>query len=143
MKHFCAEGLGRVVILELERGEKIIESIESTLKKEGIKNAYIASGIGSVQHVEFHRPTTLDEAAVDEFLSYDQPFELGCISGTIIDGVAHLHFSMGSNESLQMGHLETGTEVLYLAELTLVEIKGLQLERVLTPEKVKKLFPKE
>lgn len=143
MKHFCAEGLGRVVILELERGEKIIESIESTLEKEGIKNAYIASGIGSVQHLEFHRPTTLDEATVDEFLSYDQPFELGCISGTIIDGVAHLHFSMGSNESLQIGHLEHGTEVLYLVEVTIVEITGLQLERILTPENVKKLFPKE
>lgn len=143
MKYFNAKGLGRVIILELERGEKIIEAVESVLAKEGIRNAYIASAIGSVQHVEFHRPTTLDEVAVDEFMSYDEPFELGCISGTIIDGVAHLHFSMGSNESLQIGHLERGTEVLYLAELTIVEIEGVQLERVMTLEKVRKLFPKE
>lgn len=143
MKHFCAKGLGRVIILELERGEKIIESVEETLKEAGIKNAYIASGIGSVKHLEFHRPLTMDEATVDEYVSFDQPFELGCISGTIIDGVAHLHFAMGSHESLQIGHLEEGTEVLYLAELTIVEIEGIELERVLTPEKVKKLFPKE
>lgn len=143
MKHFSAKGLGRVIILELERGEKIIESIEETLKKEGIKNAYIASGIGSVKHVEFHRPLTMDEATVDEYVSFDQPFELGCISGTIIDGAAHLHFAMGSYESLQIGHLEKGTEVLYLVELTIVEIEGIQLERKFTPEKVKKLFPKE
>ena len=143
MKYFCAKGLGRVIILELERGEEIVESVEDVLEKEGIKNAYVASAVGSVQHVEFHRPITLDQAAVDEFVSYDQPFELGCISGTIIDGVAHLHFSMGSKESIQIGHLEKGTKVLYLAELTIVEIEGIQLERVLTPEKVKKLFPKE
>ena len=143
MKHFCAKGLGRVIILELERGEKIVESVESVLEEEGIKNAYIASAIGSVKHVEFHRPLTMDEATVDEFVSYDQPFELGCISGTVIDGIAHLHFSMGSKDSIQVGHLEKGTEVLYLVELTIIEIEGVQLKRMLTPEKVRKLFPIE
>lgn len=141
MKYYCGKGLGRVIILELDRGEKIIEAVESTLKEVGIKNAYIASAVGSVKHVEFHRPTTMDLAAVDEYVSFDEPFELGCISGTIIDGVAHLHFSMGSNESIQIGHLEKGTEVLYLVELTIIEIEGVELKRMLTPEKVKKLFP--
>ncbi len=143
MKHYCAKGLGRVIILELERGEKVIESVESVLKEEGIANAYIASAVGSVKHVEFHRPLTMDEATVDEFVSFDQPFELGCISGTVIDGSAHLHFSMGSKESIQIGHLEKGTEVLYLLELTIIEIEGIQLKRMLTPENVRKLFPKE
>ena len=141
MKHFCASGLGRVIILELDRGEMIIESVESILKQEGIKNAFVSSAVGSVSHVEFHRPITLDAAAVDEFLSFDEPFELGGISGTVIDGVAHLHFSMASKDSIQIGHLEKGTEVLYLVELTITEIKGIQLTRMLTPEKVKKLFP--
>ena len=142
MKHFCASGLGRVVILELDRGEKVIESIESTLKKEGIKNAYIASAVGSIQHLKYHRPLTLATMAEDEFLSLSEPFEIGNIGGTVIDGVAHLHISAGSPQGVQVGHLEKGTEVLYLVEIVLVEILGVELERVLTPEKVKKLFPK-
>ncbi len=143
MKHYCAKGLGRVVILELERGEMIVESVESVLTQAGIKNAYIASAVGSVKHVEFHRPLTMDAATVDEYVSIDQPFELGSITGTVIDGVAHLHFSMGSKDSIQIGHLEKGTEVLYLAELTIIEIEGIQLKRMMTSEKVKKLFPVE
>jgi len=143
MRHFSASGIGRVIILELDRGERIIESIEDVLAKEGIKNAYIASAVGSVKKVEYHRPLTFDIEAVDEFISVEEPFELGNITGTVIDGVAHLHFSMASKDSIQMGHLERGTEVLYLAELTIIELNGLNLQRLLTPEKVKKLFPKE
>lgn len=141
MKCYSGSGLGRTFLLELDRGELIVESIEKVLQENNVKNAYIASGIGSVQHVEFHRPTTLSEVTEDEFLSFDQPFELGGISGTIIDGVAHLHFSMGSKDSLQIGHLEYGTKVLYLAELLIVEISGVSLKRVMTKEKVRKLFP--
>jgi hypothetical protein len=39
--------------------------------------------------------------------------------------------------------MEPGTEVLYLFEVVLAELSGLNLERKLTPEKVKKLFPKD
>lgn len=140
MKYFNGDGLGRVIILELERGENIIESIENVLAKENIRNAYIASGIGSIKHLEYHRPTTMDEATVDEYLSYDEPFELGAISGTVIDGMAHLHFSVASKDSIQIGHLEKETEVLYLVEITIVELIGYQLTRKMTKEKVNKLF---
>lgn len=143
MKYFNGKGLGRVIILELERGENIIESIEGVLAKEDIKNAYIASGIGSIRHLEYHRPTTMEEITVDEYLSYDEPFELGCISGTIIDGKTHLHFSAASKDSIQIGHLEKGTEVLYLVEITIVELTGYQLTRQMTKEKVNKLFSVE
>ena len=44
-------GVGRTVILELDRGDDIVESVEKTLEKEGIKNAYIASAVGSIQHL--------------------------------------------------------------------------------------------
>ena len=143
MRHFTGSGLGRVVIVELTRGDLIIESIEAALEKEGIKNAFIASGIGSLMRLQYHRPLTLAEVAEDEFFNLEEPFELGNIAGTVIDGVAHIHFSAGSPNGVQIGHLEKGTQALYLAEITLVEITGMDLERRLTPENVKKLFPKE
>ena len=137
MKAFMGSGVGRTVILELDRGDDIVESVEKTLEKEGIKNAYIASAVGSIQHLEYHRPLTMDEATEDEFL----PFETGGVTGTVIDGVAHLHFSGGGVQGIHVGHLEKGTRVLYLMELVVIELEGFALKRVLTPENAKKLFP--
>ena len=142
MKCYEGTGLGRVLVLELKRGEKIVESVEAALKERGIRNAYVASSVGSVQLMKSHRPTSLAEVTEDEFLTEQDPFELGGISGTVIDGVAHLHFSMASPNQVQCGHLEYGCEVLYLVEITVVEILGLNLERRMTPEKVKRLFVK-
>ena len=39
MKAFMGSGVGRTVILELDRGDDIVESVEKTLEKEGIKMA--------------------------------------------------------------------------------------------------------
>ena len=141
MKAFMGDGIGRTMKLELDRGEDIVEGVESALKKEGIRTAYIASAVGSIQHLEYHRPLTMDEATEDEFLSLNGPFESGGISGTIINGVAHLHFSGGGVGGVHVGHLERGTKVLYLMELVVIELKGFELQRKLTPENVKKLFP--
>jgi predicted DNA-binding protein with PD1-like motif len=143
MRYFSGISIGRVFILELVRGEKIIESIRELLEKEGIKNAYIASAIGSIGKLCFHRPTSRAPVTEDENLSLLEPFEIGGIMGTVIDGVEHLHFSAASKESVQIGHLEPGTEVLYLTEIVLIELKNLNLERKMTEEMVKKLFVKE
>lgn len=141
MKSYMGNGIGRTMIIELDRGDDIIEGVENALKEKGIRNAYIASAVGSLEHLDYHRPTTMDLATEDEFLSIDGPFETGGITGTIIDGVAHLHFSSGGIGGVHVGHLEKGTKVLYLMELVLIELNGLELKRVLTPENVKKLFP--
>ena len=142
MKCYEGEGLGRVLVIELKRGDKVVESVEAAVKEKGIKNAYVASSVGSVQLMKSHRPTSLAEITEDEFLTIEEPFELGGISGTVIDGVPHLHFSMASPNQVQCGHLEYGSEVLYLVEITIVEILGLNLERRMTPQKVKRLFVK-
>ena len=37
MRKFIGEGIGRIVVLNLQRGEKLLESIREQLKEEGIK----------------------------------------------------------------------------------------------------------
>ena len=140
MQKYVADTFGKVVILELERGEKIIETVEETLKELGIRNAYVASGIGSVQRLCYHKPTSLSAQAEDVFIDEVGAFEFGGIAGTVINGVAHFHFTIANMDGVYAGHLEYGTEVLYLAEITLVELPGFALERKLTDENVKKLF---
>ena len=140
MKRYVSDNIGKIVIIELERGEKIIESVEATLKEMGIRNAYIASGIGSAQRLCYHKPTSLGEQAEDVFIDETGVFEFGGIAGTVINGVAHFHFTIADRNGVYAGHLEHGTEVLYLAEITLVEMPGFALERRLTKENVKKIF---
>ncbi|MDD3415607.1 MAG: DNA-binding protein [Lachnospiraceae bacterium] len=139
----CYEGgeIGKVIMLELERGDDIFEEVEKALEMAGIKDAYIASAVGSVEHLEYHRPTDMGVATADEMLSLEGPFELGGITGTVIDGAAHFHFTAGGVSGNHIGHLERGTKVLYLLELVVTEIKGFHLVRKMTEEKVNKLFP--
>lgn len=143
MKSFEGKSYGRTVIIELERGEKIIESIREKCEELDMKNAVIASAVGSLQKLVYHRPTGFQASAVDEFLTIEEPMEIGCLTGTVIDGVPHLHFVAAGPEGIYSGHLEENSEVMYLAEITLAEINGYNLERRVTPENVKKLFVKD
>lgn len=142
MENFIGDGLGRTVIIQLDRGDKVVESVSEKLKEKGIKNAVVISAVGSLQKLIYHRPTGMGAATVDEFLTIEEPMEICSITGTVIDGTPHFHVVASGLECLYGGHLETETEVLYLAEITLAELKGYELERRTTKENVKKIFEK-
>jgi predicted DNA-binding protein with PD1-like motif len=130
MKAFIGKGFERIVIINLQRGEKVLESVEIQLKERGIKNAVILSAIGSLQQAVFHRVSGLQKSPVDEFVTLKQPMELASIQGVVIDGEPHFHMVVSDLEKTYTGHLEKETTVAYLCEISLVEITGLELERV-------------
>ena len=80
-------------MINLQRRDLLLESIEEKLKQSGIKNAVITSAIDSLQK-------------------------------------AHFHMVISDPEPPYTGHLENGTVVLYLAEISLLKVTGLNLERV-------------
>jgi len=129
MRKFIGESIGRIVILNLQRGEKLLESIREQLKEEGIKNAIILSAIGSLQKAVFHRVTGTEESPVDEYVTLERPMELASLQGVVVDGEPHFHMVISDLEQTYTGHLEEGTTVLYLVEITLAEVKGINLER--------------
>ena len=142
MKKFESDGLGRTIIIELGRGERIIEGICDALKQAGIENAIVGSAVGSIQKLNYHRPTDMGAAASDELICVAQPMEIGSLTGSVFGGVAHFHFVAADTNQVYCGHLEVESETMYLLEITMVEITGCSLERKLTPENVKKLFAK-
>ena len=142
MKHFDPVTLGRTIIIELERGEPLIEGICKELENCGIKNAIVGSAVGSIQKLVYHRPTDMGQAANDENLTVNAPMEVGSLIGSVIDGQAHFHIVAMAPDAVYGGHVEPGTEVMYLLEVVMIEMSGCDLERRLTPEKVKKLFKK-
>lgn len=142
MKSFNVDGLGRTIVIELERGEKIVEGICDALKAANIENAIVGSAVGSIQKLIYHRPTDMGAAASDEFVTVERPMEIGSLTGSVFGGSAHFHFVASDPENVYSGHLEPGSETMYLLEVTMVEVKGCNLERRMTPEKVNKLFSK-
>ena len=142
MRHFFGDGFGRTIVLNLERGEKLLESIRDLLAKEGIKNALVLSAIGSLQKAHFHRVTGMEETPVDEFIVLEKPMELASLQGIVVDGEPHFHMVISDLEQTYTGHLEKDTTVLYLVEITLAELKGLNLERVKNELNIARLTPK-
>ncbi len=140
MKSFKSGGLGRTLIIELERGEDIIEGICDALKAAGIENAIVGSAVGSIQKLNYHRPTDMGAAASDEFVTVERPMEIGSLVGSVFGGVAHFHIVASDPDQVYSGHLEYGSETMYLLEIIMVEVDECNLERRSTPENVKKLF---
>lgn len=130
MRHFTGEGLGKVILINLQRGDMLLESIVDRLQRSGIKNAVILSAIGSLQKAVFHRVTGMEASPVDEFVTIEKPLELASLQGIVVDSHPHFHMVVSDLEQSYTGHLEEGTTVLYLVEISLAEIKGVELERI-------------
>jgi predicted DNA-binding protein with PD1-like motif len=139
MRTFVGEGLGRIVVLNLERGEKLLESIRQALAELSVRDAVLVSAIGSLSKVVFHRITTTDEVPQDEFITLEGPIELSAVDGMVVDGEPHLHMVFSDLENTYSGHLEDGSVICYLAELVFAEIKGLHLRRVARDSYIKLL----
>jgi hypothetical protein len=142
MKHFTGK-TGDTIILELQRGDKLVETVKQQMQDLGIENAILASAVGSLMKLVIHKPTGMDEAAVDEYETIEDAMEVCSLIGSVIGGEPHFHIVASGVNGLYSGHVEPETEVLYLLELSFIELKGLQLERRFTPENVKKIFEKQ
>ncbi len=133
MKTYHTDQIGRVIVIHLGKGEDILESIKSEISRSHIENGILISAIGSLRKASLHFITNTDETAVNKFITIERPIELSSAQGLIIDGEPHFHLTISEPDGLYAGHMEPGCEVQYLAELAILEFKGLQLARRLDP----------
>jgi predicted DNA-binding protein with PD1-like motif len=129
MRHFVGNGFSRVLVLNLLRGDKLLESIREKCAEVGLKNGVILSAIGSLQRVHLHRVMSMTEVPEDEHVILEKPMELASLQGLILDGHPHIHMVVSDLEKAYTGHLEEGTEALYLVELSIAEIKDISVVR--------------
>ena len=142
MISFCKEGTGRLVVINLERGDLLLESIRDELARLGIRDAVITSAIGSLSKVVLHRVTGFEPKPVDEYITLEKPMELASLQGVVVDGHPHFHMVVSDLEQAYTGHLEEGTTALYLVEISLLELKNVGLKRVSDELGIAKLRPK-
>lgn len=129
MNSFIAKTNGRILVIGLSKGDMLLESVESEAVRLGIKNGVLVSAIGTFSKAVFHMITTTSDKPEDKIVTVEKPIELSAVQGMIINSKPHFHMVFSDNERAYTGHLEPGCEILYLAELCILEIDDLPTER--------------
>lgn len=143
MKSFKSEEIGRTFILRLDQGDMVLESIKNLISKEKIKDAFVISGIGTLDKCVLHMVTTTGYPPKEYFKKWeDEPLELVSIDGIVADGEPHLHAVVSDTKQAYAGHLEDGCRILYLGEIVLMEIKSLNLKRIYNDKNILQLTKK-
>lgn len=134
MKVYSAEAGGRVLVIRLNRGDLLRESVEAAIKDAGITDGTLVCGYGTLDNCTLHMINTIDEfPAQEDFPHWDNyPLELVSMTGVIADGIPHIHAVVSDQGKAVGGHLEPGCTVIYLAEIVIYEHRNLKLTRTPT-----------
>ncbi len=124
-----------LIAIGLGPGEKLLESINEAIKSSEIRDGVVISGIGTLKRCRMHYVNTTSFPAENHYYVVEEPLEIGSISGIIADYEAHLHMTVGCRDQrTYAGHLEEDCEVLYLAEVLIMKLRDIGLERRIDPQ---------
>ena len=129
IQYYISPQVGRTFILRLERGDYLRESLAELAEKENIKNAVIVSGIATFDEAKIQTATTTGFPMEYRVEHLNEPLELAGLDGTIINGKPHIHGVVSSTAKTWAGHIPDGCRILYLGEVVVQELLGIQLKR--------------
>ena len=113
-----------IVILRFKYKTDLLQGLEESVAENGIQNAVILSGIGSVGNYHIHSVSNSEFPSKNIYIKDpDSPADLSSISGYIIDGRVHAHVTLTNEEGAFGGHLEHGTTVFTFAIVTIGILK--------------------
>jgi predicted DNA-binding protein with PD1-like motif len=132
---------GTVVVVRLQPGELLLESLQEICRRERIRNGVIVTGFGSLSA---SRVTGVVSPAYPPTRFYDRRSRAGveilAISGVIADFHVHAHVVLCDRRMAFGGHLEAGCRTLSLCELVLMRVDRVKLARRLDPASGQKLL---
>jgi predicted DNA-binding protein with PD1-like motif len=114
--------INNLLFIRLNPGDDILSGIREAVEKNGIKNAVILSGVGSVVSHHFHVVASSVNPPKEEFTKGDKPADIVNINGFIINGRVHSHIIHTDKDIAYGGHLEIGVKVLTFTVITLAEV---------------------
>ena len=130
METFVSHQVGRTFVVKLVQGEDLLESIETLIAQQNIENAVIVSGIATFDQSALHMISgTQYPIRVYVDRKTDVPLEVVGVEGLICDGEPHLHCTISDRNQAYAGHLLRGCRILYLGELVIQELLGLNITR--------------
>ncbi len=141
MKGIKGKGNAEFIILGIEPGEMLLESINQAIEQFNIQNGVVVSGIGTLKTCNMHYINHVDFPPSDSVYHLEMPLELLSVSGVIANREPHLHITVSNKDKYVFGgHLEPESEVAYLAEIAILRTDFLSMERHFNSEKKIKLL---
>ena len=136
-------GQTQVVTIGFQPGEMMLESLREAIAAQGIRNGAVVSGIGTFKTCRMHYIEHTEFPPKDRIFTLNKPLELLSVNGLIANGEPHLHIAVSCGEDeVYGGHLEEGSEVLYLAEIAILVFNEHKMIRQLDAERKVKLLRK-
>jgi len=131
----------QLMMVGLEPGEMLLESLQKVIESHGVKNGVVVSGIGTLKTCRMHYILHTRFPPEDEIMTLVKPLELVSVNGLIADGEPHLHITVScGKDEVYAGHLEPGSEVLYLAEIAMLVFDEPRMIRRVDQERKVKLL---
>jgi predicted DNA-binding protein with PD1-like motif len=121
------------IVVKLDNGEHVFNSLEIVIEKHGIDSALILSGIGMLQDFEigyYNGKNYIIERFVD-------PMELLSMHGSIARGKEnriHIHVSLANSEHKVFGGHLLSAKVCVLNEIVILQMNEIDLTRKLNPK---------
>jgi len=135
-------GASRVVVARLKPGSDLLQSLRDIAVKEGVKAGVILSGVGLLSEARLRNCKSLpEEFPITDlnrtYLSFHRPLEILSLSGnvTMAEGspLVHAHATLSYVEGHEIGviggHLIEGCIVFGFAEIILMELEDVKMEK--------------
>jgi len=135
-------GTGRVMVARLKSGSDLLGALQEMVEDEGVEAVVILSGVGLLGEARLRNCKSLPEEfpITDEnrtYLSFSRPLEVLSMSGNVsmAEGspLVHAHVTLSYVEGDEIGvvggHLIEGCIVFGFAEVILMELEGVQMEK--------------
>jgi predicted DNA-binding protein with PD1-like motif len=133
---------GRVIVARLKSTSDLLQSLQEIVTCEDVKAGVILSGVGLLDKAEIRNCKSLpDEFPITNknrtFLSFNKPLEIISISGNIAiverKPLVHAHITLSYVEGDEItvigGHLIEGCEIFGFAEVALLELNNIDMEK--------------
>jgi predicted DNA-binding protein with PD1-like motif len=112
--------LERVVVVRFKHQADILAGLEKHVKEQKIKNAVILNGVGSVMATHYHVVSNRSFPSKNTYMENPtQSADIIDVSGFVLNGKIHPHFTMADPDKAFGGHLEPGTKAFTFAIITL------------------------
>jgi len=115
----------RVVILRFKYNTDLLAGLRLMVKEQGIKNAVVLAGMGSVRNYQVHAVRNRNFPSTDLFVrDPTDPADIIGMNGYILNGRVHAHITLSTGDRAFGGHLEPNTNVFTFALVTLGILAG-------------------
>lgn len=124
---------GLFIVVKLDKGERIFNSLTEVIEKHDIRSGLVLSGIGMLSNVKLGYYSGEEHSSK----TFEKPRELVAMHGSITTGeetVIHLHCALaGENYEVIGGHLMEA-EVAVIAEIVIAKLSEIVLGREFNPK---------